>query len=154
MGEILPRISYPEIFLGFVCPIGADIEATLKEFSAYFTDRSYEVVPIKVTDLFSLLSKYLRPEKDLVPHPLADRYDSYISYGNQLRRDIGPDSILAAATVMWVVKRDSELIQKISSLGGCTSSTNSNERKRSISYGASTVACSFKSLCILDGAHG
>lgn len=105
MNALLSRKPYPEIVIGFVAPIGADVDETVNAFADYFAFRDYTVVPIKVTDIFRPLQKYLPPKIPLVPSPPFERYVSHISYGNQVREEIGPDFILAASTIMRIVKK-------------------------------------------------
>ena len=77
----IDRINFPELFFGFVAPIGAEIESTLAAFKAYFTERKYNVVEVKVTDIFPRLIAYYPPNEPLKRTPLLERYRSYIDYG-------------------------------------------------------------------------
>jgi deoxycytidylate deaminase len=105
MPDSVARIQFPELVFGFVAPIGADLTAALQAFRAYFEWRTYQVVEIKVTSVFTLLQGYIAPERPLVHKtPLKDRYESYIAYGNQLRGIFG-DDILATATVRRVMAK-------------------------------------------------
>jgi hypothetical protein len=52
LSAALTRIDFPEIFLGFVAPVGVDIQSSLKHFRGNFERFGYNVIPIKVTDVF------------------------------------------------------------------------------------------------------
>jgi deoxycytidylate deaminase len=98
------RIEFPELFFGFVAPIGADITVCVAEFREYLKGAGYNVVELKVTDIFPLLSAHLRPSKPLKQKPLAERYDTHISYGNQIREQFDDDAALAAITITSLVR--------------------------------------------------
>lgn len=100
----IDRIKFPELFFGFVAPIGADLESTLAAFKAYFTEQNYNVVEIKVTDIFHWLAAYYPPASPLVRTPLLARYKPYIDYGNQLRKELG-DHVLAGTAINRIIKR-------------------------------------------------
>lgn len=100
----IPRIKFPELFFGFVAPIGADITETLRSFREYFTRRGYRVVEIKVTDIFPAFASYFPPETPLEKSPLLKRYETHIAYGNQLRGKFGDDT-LAVSAVGRIVRR-------------------------------------------------
>jgi deoxycytidylate deaminase len=101
----IDRIKFPELFFGFVAPIGADIESTLAAFKLYFKEQNYKVIEIKVTDIFNWLTEYYPPELPLArekAHSLA-RYNSYIAYGNQLRKELG-NYALAGTVINRIIK--------------------------------------------------
>jgi deoxycytidylate deaminase len=99
------RIAHPELFIGFVAPIGTDIGASINSFSKYFTSEGYNVVPIKVTEVFDKIGSYLPPKKNLALSPEARRLETYIDYGNQLRSTFDDDQILAAITITRIIER-------------------------------------------------
>ncbi|WP_336743171.1 anti-phage dCTP deaminase [Aureimonas altamirensis] len=101
---ILPDIKFPELFFGFVAPMGTDITPVISSFRKSFEDKGYQVIEIKVTDVFPVLAGYIEPHRPLVKSPLHDRYETYIEYGDQLREHSNDDSILAAAAVSQVVR--------------------------------------------------
>lgn len=101
--------THPELFFGFVAPIGADVTACVIEFEKKLKELGYRVVNIKVTDIFLPLSKAIKPKDPLRQKPEASRYKSYISYGNQLRESFGDDSALAALTIGRVVRHRTKL---------------------------------------------
>ncbi|MCB1486057.1 MAG: dCMP deaminase [Bauldia sp.] len=105
MAEVLPRLPYPELVLGLVAPIGADIEATVPLFKNYFEQRGYVVEVIKVTKIFQALSRVIAPKKQLRSTPLFDRYKSHISYGKQLREHFGDNSFLAKTAIYRILQR-------------------------------------------------
>jgi hypothetical protein len=87
MADSIQKIKFPELVFGFVAPIGADVTTAVAAFRSYFERRSYRVVEIKVTDIFNVLQKYIVPDVPLEKSPLHRRYETYIAYGNQLRRN-------------------------------------------------------------------
>ncbi|MBR1167474.1 anti-phage dCTP deaminase [Bradyrhizobium liaoningense] len=104
MAHGISRISQPELFIGFVAPIGTDIRASINSFSAYFKAEGYNVVPLKVTEVFDKLSAYLTPKVKLAVTPEARRLETYIEYGNQLRATFDSDEILAAITITRIIQ--------------------------------------------------
>jgi len=92
------------LYFGFVAPIGADIEPALEAFKKYFEFRKYRVVEIKVTDLFSVLERYVPPKYPLDKSGHRERYETYIAYGNQLREKFD-DTILAATTIRRIMAK-------------------------------------------------
>lgn len=97
-------IKYPELFFGFVAPIGADIQPTLMEFRKYLESQSYKVIEIKVTDIFKILRRYVIPKKALSEATELKRYETYIAYGNQLRGKF-QDDMLAASAIRRVMDK-------------------------------------------------
>lgn len=106
----LPRIEFPELFFGFVAPIGAEIDSTLVAFRDYFHALDYKIVEIKVTDLFPVLARYVPPKDALDRSSELSRYRSFIAYGDELRDRFG-DAILAASIINRIVKRRLRLPQ-------------------------------------------
>jgi deoxycytidylate deaminase len=104
MDDSVKRIKYPELFFGFVAPIGADILPTLDAFRSYFKGRGYSVVEIKVTAVFDVLEKYITPRMPLERARTHRRYMSYIAYGNQLREQFG-DDILAVISIGRIIRK-------------------------------------------------
>jgi deoxycytidylate deaminase len=105
MTASIQRIKFPELFFGFVAPIGADLTTPIHSFRTYFEARDYRVVEIKVTAIFSAFQRYFSPEMPVVQTPLKERYESHISYGNQLRAQFGNDALAAAAVSLIVRQR-------------------------------------------------
>lgn len=104
MSDSYQKIKHPELVLGFVCPIGADMVPTINSFRLYFQRRGYKVVEIKVTDVFNVLQNYLVPDSPLDKSTLHKRYVSYIAYGNQIRAKFG-DSTLASLAIRRVMAK-------------------------------------------------
>lgn len=105
MAAIVPAIPYPELFFGIVSPIGSDVKSCVKDLAAALDSLEYDVVEIKVTDVFHALSKFIAPPNDLVQTPVYDRYTSHIDYGNQLRSALFDDAFLAALTIGRITHR-------------------------------------------------
>lgn len=104
MAHGIRRIKFPELFIGFVAPIGTDIRASINSFSSYFRAEGYNVVPIKVTEVFDKIAAFLPPKKKLVQSDEAGRLETYIKYGNQLRSTFDDDQVLAAITITRIVQ--------------------------------------------------
>ncbi|MDP2358610.1 MAG: anti-phage dCTP deaminase [Beijerinckiaceae bacterium] len=104
MTSSISRIEQPELFFGFVSPIGADVKGALRSFGNYLNGQGYRVVEIKVTDIFTSLAKYHAPDKPLVRTPQYDRYKSHIAYGNQIRRNFG-DEVLASTSIIRIIRK-------------------------------------------------
>jgi deoxycytidylate deaminase len=98
------RISHPELFFGFVAPIGADINSCVNEFREYLKAADYNIIELKVTDIFPLLAELIEPDKPLVQKPIAERYSTHIAYGNQIRRHFNDDAALAAMTIARLIR--------------------------------------------------
>jgi len=105
MPGAIPRIEYPELFFGFVSPVGTETDPVLDSFKSYFHRRSYRVVEVKVTSLFPALAHHVVPATALAQSPLEARIRSYIACGNQIRAHFNDDSILAAAAIHQLVRQ-------------------------------------------------
>jgi deoxycytidylate deaminase len=104
MADSTKKIDFPELFFGFVAPIGADIQPSLREFRRCLEGQSYRVVEVKVTDVFALFKRYVPPKKALSTESELKRYETYIAYGNQLRAAF-QDDILAASAIRRVMDK-------------------------------------------------
>ncbi len=105
MTEDLPAIPNPELVFGFVAPIGADVDAPIALFTRYFENRGYRVELIKVTKVFPILKRFIKPEKPLIFSPLYHRYKSHIAYGNQLREFFGDNAFLAKTALFRILMK-------------------------------------------------
>lgn len=105
MGAPFARINLPEIFIGFVAPIGVDLRASLDAFTKYFANNNYDVIEIKVTDVFGKFAEKLVPNEELKSSPRYERFITYIKYGDQIRAYFNDDQILAATTCVRVMNR-------------------------------------------------
>ncbi|MGJ4920575.1 anti-phage dCTP deaminase [Bradyrhizobium oligotrophicum] len=103
MSAAFTRIDFPEIFLGFVAPVGVEMTSSIKHFRTHFERLGYNVIPIKVTDVFKELEKSVKPKKPLVQTPAHLRLERYIEYGNQLREYFEDDALLAGLTITRIV---------------------------------------------------
>ena len=105
----LSRIEFPELFFGFVAPIGADLGPTHKHFREFLERQNYKVIDVKVTDLYDRLQNAVPPRMPLVPSSVYERFCSYIEYGNQLRDHYADDAVLAAATIEKIIRERNTL---------------------------------------------
>lgn len=109
MATKIPNIEFPELVFGFVGAIGVDLNPTIATFDAFFKSHDYNVVPIRVTDLYELLQKAVPPKISLVKSPEKNRYKASIAYGNQLREHFEDDSTLAALAIYDIVKKRTKI---------------------------------------------
>lgn len=105
MSDIIPTIELPEIFLGFVAPIGADIAPTLECFKDYFSGIGYTIEVIHVTELFERFKNSVVPDRRLELKMSYDRYDTHIRYGNQLRKHFNEPAVLAISAAGEIARR-------------------------------------------------
>jgi deoxycytidylate deaminase len=105
MSMFIPQIEFPELFFGFVAPIGADHECAIRAFRSCLERFGYEVVPVKVSDIFQVLKQHVPPARPLKTSPIEERYRSYIAYGDQLRHEFFDDSFLAATAVTRIIAK-------------------------------------------------
>jgi hypothetical protein len=122
MNLLIPRIEFPELVFGFVAPIGVEIDRTVHAFRDYFKNQGYEVVELKVTDVFQFLKKYVTPSQSLETFPPQKRYQSHIAYGDQIRKYFEDDSILAATTIARIISKRNSLIEKRKKAGDASES--------------------------------
>jgi len=109
VSTFLARIEFPEIVIGFVSPIGADLIQSVNECRKYLEAHDYRVFEIKVTNIFHVIEHYIRPDRPLVHRPLYQRYRTHIEYGNQLRATFDDNAILAATTIRSIVRKRNRL---------------------------------------------
>jgi deoxycytidylate deaminase len=103
MSEIIQSLSEPELFFGFVAPIGTNIDDSIKALRTKIKAHGYSTVPIKITELFPRLAKELPIPTELVDHPFEARYNSYIDFGDNIREYFDDDSIFASCGVQKIV---------------------------------------------------
>ncbi|MHC2019925.1 anti-phage dCTP deaminase [Methylobacterium sp. CM6247] len=101
----IPEIEFPEIFFGFVAPIGADVKRCVADFKKCFEDLDYRVIELKVTDVFDSLKEHIEPKPALDKTTQLKRYDTYIQYGNQLRGEFSDNAFLSAMTIGKIAKK-------------------------------------------------
>lgn len=108
MHTILPRIQRPELFFGFVSPIGTDVSGCMHEFKVALEAFGYIVVEISVTEFFKRSESVVIPEIPIDNSNEYTRYKTYISYGNQLRSHFKDDAVLARMCIAEISnQRDS-----------------------------------------------
>ena len=103
MAHLVPRIEYPELVIGLVAPIGTPLTETISQLRQQFESANYDVVEIKVTDIYRFLEPHIKPEEPLDDSDQIRRYRSYIAYGNQVRSELNDGSVLAALTIQRIV---------------------------------------------------
>lgn len=100
--KLIQRIEKPEIIIGLVSPIGAEIDEIIKRLVKSFEANGYRARPIKVTDSYTEMVKIIPPNPPLIETPLFQRYQTYIDYGNALRAHHEDDSFLAALAIQQI----------------------------------------------------
>jgi len=105
---MLKRIENPELFFGLVAPIGVDLSETVKPFEEALQAFGYDVVTIKVTDLFRTINYC---DVELEDKPSEQRFRSYINFGNRLRELTGDKAICASLAIDKIAK-ERELNEK------------------------------------------
>ena len=105
MVATIPKISEPELFVGFVAPIGTDLGECVAEFRKMFKRFEYDVVELKVTDVFKPLSRLFTPEKPLVPKPLSKCYNLTSPLAIFYAINLVTTRILTATVIGRIVKR-------------------------------------------------
>jgi hypothetical protein len=98
---MLDRLSCPELFFGFVAPIGIDLQPTTEAFARSLVRFGYSVRIIKVTDAFDEIKTVALKR---VSKPLADRYKTYIRFGNAVRKKYKDNEVLAALTIARIFR--------------------------------------------------
>ena len=102
---IRPGKSHIQSYFSASLPRSAPISnRTLASFRAYLEGHSYQVAEIRVTDVFEVLSRYIKPKRALSKKTEFVRYETYIAYGNQLRASF-QDDILAALAIRRVMEK-------------------------------------------------
>lgn len=104
MTTLIPTFECPELFFGFVAPIGVDLRGCIDSLKQSLVDLEYIALEVKVTDIFKELSKFIEPDEELKPRPEAQRYTSYIKYGNKLRTVFEDDAALAVLTIVRIAR--------------------------------------------------
>lgn len=113
MAESIQNFPHPELFFGFVAPIGTNINDSIKALEARLTAYNYDSAVVKITDLFPSFAKRLPFTNSLKQSPLEEKYDSYIDFGDNLRKHFDDDSFLAACGVQKIIlERQSRIRDK------------------------------------------
>src|SRR5215211_4953495 len=104
MSAVTNRVEHPELFFGIVAPIGTDIDPTLQALAAKLSLFGYEPIVIHVTDVFKGMHAKLPLGVDLKDVPLEKRYETYIAYGNALRKHFDEPAFLALTAINQVLE--------------------------------------------------
>jgi hypothetical protein len=109
----LQRLEFPEIFLGLVSPVGAELKSTIDATEKFFRQNGYDVVKIKVTDYFMQLKQDLAIDVELDKSSSDRRIDTYIDFGNKVREIFQDNSILASYSIYRIMKaREKDFLRK------------------------------------------
>lgn len=110
MSELVPQIPYPELFFGFVAPIGTSLTPVENVFAEELQSFSYSTHKVKITDIYETLRSIIKPKMELSNENEFKRYKTFIAYGDQVRAKIGDDSFFGAVAVQQIIdmRRDAE----------------------------------------------
>ena len=112
MATIIPDIEFPELFLGFVSPIGVDLNPSISAFKTFLIGEGYHVEEIRVTEVFPIFEGSIGPAHTLRLSPEYERFRSHIKFGNRLREHSGDDAIVAALAIGQIMFARSEFAKK------------------------------------------
>lgn len=112
MAQVIQRVPDPELFFGLVAPIGANIEDCVFELQDKLRSFGYTPVTIRVTELFGALQEKLNLPLVLKTTPLEERYQSYISYGDALRKHFDDDAFLASLSIAKIINARRKIINE------------------------------------------
>lgn len=110
MAQVIQRVPEPELFFGLVAPIGANIEECVSDLQDKLERFGYRPVTIRVTDLFPALQSSLNLPIELKNSPLEDRYRSFISYGDALRKHFDDDAFLASLSIAKIINARRKIV--------------------------------------------
>jgi len=100
------KISYPEIVIGLVSPLGVDATSTTRRLRSFFRNREYKVHEIKLSDHFETIRQNSSIDSPLTHTSSSDRIKKYIDFGNATREHFSDNAILALlATYLIIEKR-------------------------------------------------
>lgn len=104
--ETFPKLDkkLPEIVLGIVSPVGTELKSTISALTKEFTLKGYAVHHIKITDQFQAVAQTLG-YAGLNTRTRYDRIDSFITFGNYLRDNMGAGTLSALAVSAIAEKR-------------------------------------------------
>ena len=112
MRNALVHLKFPELFFGFVSPVGVETGPTLAAFSQYFRDAGYDVINIKVSDYFQNIKRSLSIDLPLRQDTTDQRISSYINFGNKVRWAFDDNSALAGYTIFRIMKERDRRIKR------------------------------------------
>lgn len=78
----------PEIFIGIVSPVGAELKSTIEALKKEFKQKGYDVYHIKISEQFPTIAGAFG-YKELKAGNRHERTDTYITFGNYLRNKLG-----------------------------------------------------------------
>lgn len=90
------KILNPELFFGIVSAVGTDVPNVVASLSKSLRDKGYSPHHIKVTDLFPALAKSVKTAS-LDDSARIKKINSYIEFGNFLRKQLGNDILAVLA---------------------------------------------------------
>lgn len=82
------EVFLPEIVIGIVSPVGTSLDSTLDSLKSQFEFKKFKFQHIKISSLFPDVASLLGYD-GLKPQKKSDRIDSYITFGNYIRDNIG-----------------------------------------------------------------
>src|SRR3989304_2152156 len=92
---LMTEPSGPELVIGLVGAIGADLGLLVEGLKAALSDVSYTADEIRVVDLLHDIERW----KDLPHHPEERRYEEHIKAGAEFCQDVGRGDALAILSI-------------------------------------------------------
>lgn len=104
--ETFPKLDKipPEIIIGIVSPVGAGLKTTIDSLTKELGAKSYLVHHIKISDQFPAIAENFG-YAGLNSKTRYDRIDSYITFGNYLRDNMGARTLAAFAISVIAERR-------------------------------------------------
>jgi deoxycytidylate deaminase len=94
------KIPMPEVFIGVVSAVGADVGSVVSALRQAFEEKEYAVSHIKISSIMQELAPFV-PSQHLETSSKLRRINSHIDFGNEVRRRVGND-ILAAFAIQKI----------------------------------------------------
>ncbi|MER9777139.1 anti-phage dCTP deaminase [Mesorhizobium sp. M0220] len=91
-----PEINFPELYFGIVSPVGTDVSSSIQALSDSLTEKGYNVFHVKISGIMNDMASALSFEA-LNEESKLKRINSYIDFGNLLRKELGNDILSAMA---------------------------------------------------------
>lgn len=107
--ETFPKLdkNLPEIIIGIVSPVGTGLKSTLDSLRKEFNEKGYDVHHIKISEQFPSIADAFG-YAGLNVKTRFDRADTYITFGNYLRDNMGGKALSAFAISAVAERRSAD----------------------------------------------
>jgi cytidine deaminase len=106
LSELL-SISGPELVIGLVGPVGADLDLVFNSLRKQLTRVGYETMAVRVSGLICNVQTYSHYEQKQFPSDF-ERIDAFMDAGSDVRRETGRGDALALLTVAEIRRQRTE----------------------------------------------